>query len=234
MVPAERLERVAEARRAEPVDVMERATKERWKAESQHGAQVAVGRRAQDALLETPNRLDDEPGGEPLGHVGGPASNTGGSDQLVDLWIGSLLFAIIAIESAPAFAAAATQLHQERYGTSSWQSLSERRGHRSTGVSGDVEPDLVEQLEWSNRPAEGAHRLVDLADVGTPLQHLSGLVHHAADHPRRVEAGPVVDHDGSLAHPLADVDHRRDGPVSRALASDHFDQRHAVDRREEV
>ena len=65
-------------------------------------------------------------------------------------------------------------------------------------------------------------------------EHRQALVDHEADDARGVEAAAVVDHDRRLLDLLDDVVGLGQRRVGGLLALDDLDQRHLVDRREEV
>jgi hypothetical protein len=75
---------------------------------------------------------------------------------------------------------------------------------------------------------------LDGARVHALGQHGQAFHHIGGEHARGVEAAAVVDHDGRLADLQHVVEAARQRLVRGLLAHDDLDQRHLVDRREEV
>ena len=93
---------------------------------------------------------------------------------------------------------------------------------------------LVGELEGADRVAVLGRGPLEGDRVDALGEHREALVDHRADHPRGVEAAAVVDHDRRLADLLHDVVGLGQRLVGGLLAADDLDQRHLVDRAEEV
>ena len=77
-------------------------------------------------------------------------------------------------------------------------------------------------------------RVLDQRRVDALLQHRHALVHEGAEAAAGVEAAAVVDDDRRLAQLPDVVERAGERVVAGLLAEDDLDQRHLVDRREEV
>ena len=113
------------------------------------------------------------------------------------------------------------------------ETRAERRRHDVRHLGADVDSDLVEQLHRPDREAELHQRAVDVLHRGAVVEDERRLVHVGPEDARGVEPGAVVDHDDGLANLLAQRHHRAPSPA-RPRRADDFQQRHLVDRREEV
>ena len=113
---------------------------------------------------------------------------------------------------------------------------------RSTAAGGgladlghQLHVQLVGELQRADRVAGLGRGALDRHRVHALAEHRQALVDHRADDPAGVEAAAVVDHDRGLA----DLPSPRRAPWPRRssevlLAADDLDERHLVDRREEV
>ena len=97
-----------------------------------------------------------------------------------------------------------------------------------------LEIELVAELKGADRVTGLGRRAFQRHRVHTLAEHRETFVDHRADDPRGVEAAAVVDDDRGLPDLLDDVVRLREGLVGGLLAADDLDQRHLVDRREEV
>ena len=91
-----------------------------------------------------------------------------------------------------------------------------------------------ESCSGADRVAGLGRRPLERHRVHALGEHRQALVDHRADDPRGVEAAAVVDHDRGLADLLDDVVGLGQRLVGGLLAADDLDQRHLVDRAEEV
>ena len=97
-----------------------------------------------------------------------------------------------------------------------------------------VEVELVAELEHGSRVAGLAGGLLDRGGRDALEQHPDALVDEGPDHAAGEEAAAVVDDDRRLLDLLGEVERPVEGLVVGLLALDDLQQRHLVDRAEEV
>src|SRR6266850_7170223 len=225
------------ARRAERVRVPEGTAAERGPAQAEHRADVAIAGGAEDPLSQAMRGLVDHLQRAALGDLGSGrrAALLPLSGQVVDGAVHFLAPRVaVQIEALLRLPPQPAALHQLLEPRRRRQPGAERLVHDVRDFRSDVDPHLVEELHRSDREPELDQRPIDVLDRGPFVEEERSLVRVRREDARGVEAGTVVDHDHGLADLLPQRDRRRHRLRARAPPADDLQQRHPLDRREEV
>ena len=198
---------------------------------------VHLARLPNDALLQTDHGLVDHGQDHPL--LQGfrrKLARTRGAGQLVDLRVGDRRPAVpVAVEPAAVLLTQPARTDDRAQdGAVPADAVAEgglqHRGH----VLGGVEPHRVQQLERPHRHAELLHRPVRGLDPDPLGQQPQRLAHVERQDPVDQESRTVLDHHRDLPQPEGELVHGDHRLRRAALPGDHLDQRHPVNRIEEV
>src|SRR5690606_23542317 len=106
--------------------------------------------------------------------------------------------------------------------------------HYLGGVMGSIDTDDIEKIGRAHGPAEFFHHTIDMTKSGAVTHQQTKAREIGKQHAIDEKSGTIVDDDWRLAHFFRVTDNPRDGRIGSALAANHFDQRHAVYRVEEM
>src|SRR6059058_1119573 len=143
------------------VRVPERSAEERREPETEDRAQVTFGRRPQYPFVEAAYGLVHEGEGQPFGDV---ASRwmCRRAEELAHPRVGRAAPPVVAVEAAALVLALETLGHERVHDRRCGDTARLRDG--LAGVPGDLEADLIDQLQRADRPAELGHGAINRLD----------------------------------------------------------------------
>src|SRR6185295_7483668 len=197
-VPFEQLD---DRPRTPAVGAAERTAAKRREAEAEDRPHVAVVRTVEDPLLETAHRLVDHLEDAALGDLGRLDLRRAEAEQLIDRRIDPLRPSPVGVEPLAGLAPEPAVREQAREHLRSLDPFAEGLSESPAGVSRDVQADLVEESERSDRKAPVLERRVHLLDRGAFAEQPGRFVQERREDPAGVETGAVLDHDQRLAEP---------------------------------
>mmetsp|Transcript_128 Transcript_128/g.504 ORF Transcript_128/g.504 Transcript_128/m.504 type:complete len:351 (-) Transcript_128:1343-2395(-) len=224
------------------VEELERAAVKRREPDAEDGADVAVRRRADDAVFEALDGLVDKAANVTVldhldGDVGVALLDVRGN-VLFQLGVGRLFLAFKdekALSSLAAEPAAVDHLLLQRRVRPAHALAHGRVGdHGQRGLVRHVGADLVGQRHGPDRETQVQRGLFHLRRRHAVGEELRQLGHHGRDGAVDVEARDVLDFDARLALPDADGKRPRHRLVARPGVRDHLQQRHLRHRRKVV
>ena len=214
------------------------STTEWRESNSKHRTNITVARRTDDSLFETTRRLVHHGERKSALHFltrCRRALRTAGI-ELVDalVHVPPLSLLVVLVKPLLSFAAKPARAQHLLQRRARLHPRAKRLGHDRPRLAGNVESNLINQVDWPHGESELPHRLVNRVNRDAFVEQNPSLVHVRRENAIHIEARRIVHDDHRLPNPATELHHRDDRLRRCCRRHDYLEQRHLVHGGEEV